>query len=463
LAVLLAAIAVRLLSMSEYPLYDTTEARYAEIARLMVVSGDWVTPQIEPGVPFWAKPPLSIWLTAVSFKLFGFSELAARAPAFLLMLATAMLTFRIGKALFSEKGGIIACAILFTSAVGFIASGAVMTDAALVLTTTLCMASFCLAIRDPKPVARYSLFVGLGLGMLAKGPIALVLVAMPVFLWALWFKKLSWLGRAFPWVTGTVLMLAIAAPWYLLAEENTPGFLAYFLVGEHWLRFVESGWQGDLYGSAHSQPRGAIWIFGVAAALPWSIFALYAIFERVRARATAAAFAPIQGFLLLWALAPLLFFTLAGNILPAYVLPGLPAFALLLGDWLSRRGHAAAHAGWLFPALIAVVIGSGFIENFAGESQRGLIDYQHENSPSSTLYYFPAKPHSASFYSNGRAQSVQSESELLALLTAYNTAYIAVQKGKRGKMARHVSDCLEEKMEFRDYLLMTPVPNCDRN
>jgi hypothetical protein len=58
---------------------------------------------------------------------------------------------------------------------------------------------------------------------------------------------------------------------------------------------------------------------------------------------------------------------------------------------------------------------------------------------------------------------VQSESELLALLTAYNTAYIAVQKGKRGKMARHVSDCLEEKMEFRDYLLMTPVPNCDRN
>jgi hypothetical protein len=76
--VLALAVLVRLLFLGSYPLADTTEARYAEVARLMLVSGDWITPQIEAGVPFWGKPPLSFWLTAGSFKLFGISEFAAR-------------------------------------------------------------------------------------------------------------------------------------------------------------------------------------------------------------------------------------------------------------------------------------------------------------------------------------------------------------------------------------------------
>ena len=92
LAVLLAAAVVRLATLPTYPLNDTTEARYAEIGRLMVVSDDWVTPRIELGTPFWGKPPLSFWLTALSFSLFGLSEFAARLPSLLLMLATAGLT-----------------------------------------------------------------------------------------------------------------------------------------------------------------------------------------------------------------------------------------------------------------------------------------------------------------------------------------------------------------------------------
>jgi 4-amino-4-deoxy-L-arabinose transferase-like glycosyltransferase len=91
LAIFLTAVAVRLLTLSAYPLYDTTEARYAEIARVMLATDNWVTPQIEPGEPFWAKPPLSIWATALSFSVLGINEFAARLPSLLFTLATACL------------------------------------------------------------------------------------------------------------------------------------------------------------------------------------------------------------------------------------------------------------------------------------------------------------------------------------------------------------------------------------
>ena len=92
-AILIVGAIVRILTLSAYPLHDTTEARYAEVARLMLAGGDWITPQISAGVPFWGKPPLSFWLTASSFKLFGLNEFAARLPAFLLLLIVVLLVY----------------------------------------------------------------------------------------------------------------------------------------------------------------------------------------------------------------------------------------------------------------------------------------------------------------------------------------------------------------------------------
>ncbi len=125
LALLLTTLVVRLLSLSEYPLFDTTEARYADIARLMLVSGDWITPYIREGVPFWGKPPLSFWLTTASFKVFGLNEFAARLPSFLLALATSALIWRFGAKTLSREAAVAAAAILLTSAMGFFAAGAV--------------------------------------------------------------------------------------------------------------------------------------------------------------------------------------------------------------------------------------------------------------------------------------------------------------------------------------------------
>jgi len=460
IAVLVTAAVVRLLTLSAYPLHDTTEARYAEIARLMVVSGDWITPQIEMGVPFWAKPPLSTWVTAASFKLFGINEFAARLPAFLLMLATAVITFRIGKVLFSERAAVISCAVIFTSALGFIASGAVMTDAALVLATTLSLSSFCMAIYDPKPVARYGYFVGLGLGLLAKGPIALVLIGMPTLVWSVWQKNVTWLWRSIPWLTGSILMLIIAGPWYLMAETQTPGFLEYFLIGEHWLRFVESGWQGDLYGSAHPRPRGTIWLYGLAAALPWSIIIAYTFVRENKWKSALGSMSPIQAYLLLWTLTPLVFFTFAGNILPTYVLPGMPALALLLGESFSGRGSSLANAGWHVPGLIGLAVIAGFAENSAVNSQRDVIDYHIENSPSSELYYYPKRPYSASFYSNGEARLLRSDADLSKFITVENDDVVAIRLRQIDKLPDHLMTCLRIEKEIRGYVFLTKNSSC---
>jgi 4-amino-4-deoxy-L-arabinose transferase-like glycosyltransferase len=460
IAVLVTAALIRLLTLSAYPLHDTTEARYGEVARLMVVSGDWITPQIELGVPFWAKPPLSTWLTAGSFELFGFSEFAARLPAFLLTMLTALIVFRIGKTCYSEKTAIIACAILLTSVLGFVASGAVMTDAALMLATTLSLASFSMTIRDPRPFGRYGLFVGMGLGLLAKGPVALVLIGTPILVWSLWHKNLLWLWRTIPWATGSIVMLVIAGPWYLLAEINSPGFLEYFLIGEHWLRFVESGWQGDLYGYAHPRPRGTIWLYGVAAAMPWSIFALYAVARAIKEKSPLRSMAPQPAFLLLWALTPLVFFTFAGNILPAYVLPGLPAFALLLGNWLSQRGRVAAVPGFIVPGMFAAAAVFGLFGAIDYRSQRDLVEYHYENSPTADLYYFPKVPHSASFYSSGRVQSIRSESELVHFVAAAGDKNVAIREKYYSKLPDRLLICLRVETRIHDFLLLRPIDPC---
>jgi 4-amino-4-deoxy-L-arabinose transferase-like glycosyltransferase len=454
IAALLVALLLRLATLSEYPLHDTTEARYADIARLMVTSGDWITPQVEPRVPFWAKPPLSIWATATSFKIFGINEFAARLPSFLLTLSSLALIGFFARTYLASNAAVPAATILLSTALGFGAAGAVMTDATLMFSTTLTMISFWFATRESRSLWRYCFFLGLALGLLAKGPIALVLAGLPILVWSLWYQTLAWLWRAMPWLSGSALVLVIAAPWYIMAELRTPGFLEYFVVGEHWLRFVQSGWAGDLYGEAHSHPRGTIWPYGLLAALPWSLLALYAIGRAVKAGDALRTLPSLQAFLLLWALTPLVFFTFAGNILAAYVLPGLPAFALLMGNYLFKRQRQFAGLALLVPGVFVVAILTGAIERADYRSQRDLVNFQYGRSPASDLRYFPRLPHSASFYSAGRAQAVHTPAELTALVLSGIDAYVAMRKDRLGKLPYELRQCLQQDGEIHNYVIV---------
>ena len=180
-------VAWRLATLGLYPLLDTTEARYAEIARKMVELNDWITPWFDYGVPFWGKPPLSFWMTAASFKLFGINEFAARLPHFLGAVLVAWLVWDWSNRRSSQEAWYSA-ALLAGSVVFFIAAGAVMTDMALVLGITLTMRGFWLGLHGTdaeRGRERWLLFLGLVIGLLAKGPLVLVLTGVPIALWAL--------------------------------------------------------------------------------------------------------------------------------------------------------------------------------------------------------------------------------------------------------------------------------------
>lgn len=461
----LLAVVFRLVGMAWLPLMDTTEARYAEIGRKMFELGDWITPWHDDGVPFWGKPPLSFWMTALSFRTLGVNEFAARLPHFLAMLAVVWTVWALARRR-TPGEGLTAVALLAGAALSFISAGAVMTDGALVVGTTLAMRGFWLGMSDAQATAgreRWLVFVGLAVGLLAKGPLALVLFGVPVTAWTVVTKQYSLVWQRFPWLLGICLALLIAAPWYVAAEVKTPGFLQYFLAGEHWHRFVTPGWKGDLYGNAHRFPPGTIWVFALAATMPWSILLPVAAWSWRSAPATGVAAADDRSwrlYLLCWSLAPLLFFTAARNIIWTYALPALPALSLYTAHWLARR-VTAERAQWLLVggltvSLVASVVlvlnlaTSGSIDRRSAKDLVARWDAaKTEDEP---LVFVHKRLFSAAFYSAGRAQ-----------LAATNQAAVQRLAGRRGFVATANEDGLPDLGaqlvgRFGDYQLFEIPP-----
>jgi len=365
---LLAAVGcVRASSLAFYPLTDLTEWRYANIARVMLESGDWVTPQTAPGAPFWAKPPLFAWASAVSMALTGINELGARLPslAFAVMTFIVVYLWALGAATRSgvdrPRDAAVAAALVASTCLGFfVASGAVMTDPSLVLATTWALASFWMVTigHSPRWYWRFGFFAALGLGMLAKGPVAAVLVVVPIIAWCLVHRRWADLRRL-RWLRGTALAVALSAPWYVAAEIKTPGFLKYFILGENLQRFLVPGWKGDLYAFTHTSPHGIVWLYFAASTLPWILVAAPAVgIALLRRRVPRDA---SLSFLWLAALAPLAFFSFSSHVIWTYALPSIPPFSVLLGIWLtaSPARHAVLRGvGVVASAALVVLAGS---------------------------------------------------------------------------------------------------------
>jgi 4-amino-4-deoxy-L-arabinose transferase-like glycosyltransferase len=466
---------VRLATLAAYPVMDSTESRYAEIARKMLETGDWLMPQFAYGVPFWGKPPLSTWLTAASMAAFGVNEFSARLPSLLLLLGCGALVFMLARLRAGRDAALVASAFFATTLIVFIAAGAVMTDAALLLGTTLAMVGFWIAVDTPsRRAAAFAFFVGLAIGMMAKGPVALVLTFVPIGVWTLWTRSWRSARSGLPWLAGTLLVAALVVPWYLTAERASPGFLDYFLVGEHWKRFVEPGWKGDLYGAAHARPRGMIWLFWIAAALPWSLPAMgwlarAAAFRRDTLRTLIGD--PWQSYLLLWTIAPMLFFTLSGNILATYVLPGIPAFALLLATlWRAPATTARAArpparheiaAGFIL-SVVAVAVIVAMLPRFETElSHRALVrTYEATRAHAGErLIYVAKEPISADFYSQGKAILVDDTAALLPYLADDTADSIVVRTRDLAALPPAVRARLVPIGTFGEYRLLQEAPD----
>ena len=308
------------------------EPRYAWIARDMVESGDWVTPRLY-GQPWFEKPVLYYWGAALSFKLFGVSEAAARLPgaisALLATLAMAWLTWR---AYNGETARWLL--LLLPTTVGMIGfSHAAATDMpfAGMLSIAMVFAAILLGLtRNPdlpivpgKP-GRVLISFGffLGLAVLAKGPAAIILAGGAVLLWATltkrWRDALQCLHPA-----AIVSFCVTALPWYIICSRRNPDFFRIFIIEHNFKRYLTPEFQ-------HIQPFWYYIPILLIAFAPWTLAliwsAVYGALRVLPARQPSA----ITLLLLCWSGFCIVFFSISKSKLPGYILPAIPAIGLLL-------------------------------------------------------------------------------------------------------------------------------------
>jgi 4-amino-4-deoxy-L-arabinose transferase-like glycosyltransferase len=225
----------------------------------------------------------------------------------------------------------------------FFLGGAVVLDVTLTLGISIALLAFLLSERSR--LASYLFFAGLGLGVLVKGPLACVLAGCVIAPWALLHRYTSgsWPVqlRSLPWITGSLLFLAIVVPWYIWAEIRNPGFLKYFLWNENFGRFFKKEY-GDVYGTGHRQPFGAAWGMMFLATVPWSVAlsALVAIKAKRFFSKNTIALIKADSLLLYglcWTLSCPVLLLGAKQYTATYLMPSVPGFALLLGVCWQRH------------------------------------------------------------------------------------------------------------------------------
>jgi len=305
------------------------------------------------------------------------------------------------------------------------------------------MFAFWHAVVNKSRAWSYVFFAGLGLGLLAKGPIAIVLTGMPIFFWSLRHKT-RWvaLWTQLPWFTGGLLMLVIALPWYILAELKTPGFINYFIVGENFHRFLDPGWGGDKYGFAHTAPKGMIWVYALAGIFPWSIMGVVWLVQH--AKELPALCKDNDGwvsYLLLCTLVPLGFFTFSSNIIYPYVFPSLPAFALLFAE-VAARSHVDERVENRFVSF-ASITGSIFLlvsalfivkPDWVSKSQYRMVtafNKQTIAANSRLIYWAHKTDYSARFYSAGKVVATLDSEVLQRLLSNGVVNYIVIDSDQK--------------------------------
>lgn len=366
---LLAAVACLLLVPNlSYPLIDPDESRYAEISREMLESGDYVVPT-RFGKPYLDKPPLLYWLTAASFRAFGVSESAARFVPALAAMLTVVVTYMLGARMVGHAAACLG-GLAMLSSFGFLMSGRfVFIDTVLTLFTTVCLLAGYLACRR----ASVNLWwwsasaVACAMGVLAKGPVAVVICAPPLFA-CRWLVGLP-VVRPKNWALFATLVGVITLPWFFLVDARQSGFLLDFFWTHHVNRFVS--------GLSHTEPWWYYIPILLIGMLPCSmLFPAVGAFLFDRGGSTRPWRTWDVGFLLLTAGWTLLFFSSSSCKLPPYLLPAVPPLCLVVGRGLESilsgkvnkpflcfvRQHSPQH---LILFLLTAAVISGGIDLFA--------------------------------------------------------------------------------------------------
>jgi 4-amino-4-deoxy-L-arabinose transferase-like glycosyltransferase len=312
---------VWLATLAGRPLFNPDEGRYAEIPREML-NGDWIIPHLN-GLDYIEKPPLQYWATAATYRLLGVSEFSARLYTGLTALAAIALMGLLAARLWDTAAGWRAAAVL-SGMFMFVVLGQLMTlDMSLTLWMTASLAGFLLAQRAEASGRGWMLFawVAAALGVLTKGLVAAAIPPAVLVIYSLGSRDFTpWRRLHLTW--GLPLFLIIAVPWHWLAARRLDDFLQFFFIHEHFARYL----------TPVADRREAWWFFGyvfLLGTVPWTVPALRVLAGGWRSRAPRGEFSPTL-FLWIWVVFICVFFSFSDSKLMPYILPAMPALAVLI-------------------------------------------------------------------------------------------------------------------------------------
>lgn len=312
-------------------LFDADEPAYAEAAREMLTSGDWITPHFN-FQPRFDKPILFYWLIALAYKGFGIGEYAARFWSAVFATGLTLSIYRFGRQLLNQRGACIAALAFATNVGTVVLARAAVTD----MTLTFCMtwvffSFFDVYLATDKTRGRL-LFVGylaMALAVLTKGPIGLLLPGLIIGLFLVIRRKARETVSRLRLLPGIGLFAVIALPWYLLVlRENGWAFAQGFFVQHHLNRYV-GVISSHVGGPLYFLPVVVLGFFPWSATLPNAFGRLWTIRSRLRVELTERQ--ELLLFLWLWCGVVVLFFSFSRTKLPSYIFPAVPALALLAG------------------------------------------------------------------------------------------------------------------------------------
>ncbi|WNF58342.1 lipid IV(A) 4-amino-4-deoxy-L-arabinosyltransferase [Pseudomonas sp. SG20052] len=316
-----------LLPLGSHGLWIPDETRYAQISQGMLLSGDWVSPHFM-GLRYFEKPAAGYWVIAASQALFGQNLFGVRFASALSMGLSVLLCFLIARRLWNEPRKSFACALLymsFTVVAG--QAGYANLDPQFTFWVNLSLVALWFALdsdrRGPRLMGWAVLGLACGMGFMTKGFLAWllpVLIALPFMIWQKRWRELLVYGPV-----AIIVAIAVSLPWALAIHSQQPDYWRFFFWHEHIRRFA-----GD--DAQHDAPWWFYLPLLVAFSLPWVALLPSALRQAWTTRGQVRI-----GFLLLWLVMPLLFFSLSNGKLPSYILPCLLPLALLLGHTLADR------------------------------------------------------------------------------------------------------------------------------
>jgi len=302
--------------LGAYGFWEPDEARYGEIAREMLAMRDFIVPHLNY-VAYVEKPPLLYWVTALSFRIFGIDEFAARLVPAISALLGVLATFIFGNRVMGRRRALMAAAILATAPLYAVMSQVLTTDMLLSALTTIAIFALFLHYQEGGTWC-WIAYVAMGLATLTKGPVGIALptLTMVVFLW--WEGALRGSLRRFRAIAGALLVLAIVAPWFIAISIREPGFVDFYFVGEHLRRIFDSSF-------SHGEPFYFYVVPVIAGLLPWSMLVPFLTWRRMAPN-------PARRYCVIASMVIIATFSASSGKLIPYIIPAFPPLAVLLAD-----------------------------------------------------------------------------------------------------------------------------------